>query len=86
MGIKDLPQFPYAVKRMQIEPFVLDVPPEAFGEYVVKGASATVHAYGHPVLLQQPGERLRTCFLFTGRPSREISCAKRLLPWNGRFE
>ena len=46
--IKALPQFPYAVKRMQIEPFVLDVPPEAFGEYIVKGASATVHAYGHP--------------------------------------
>ncbi len=33
------------VRRIQIKPFVLDVPPEMFGENVVKGTSAPIAVY-----------------------------------------
>ena len=42
--IKTLPQFLEAIARMQIEPFVFDVPPETFDEHVIKGAFTTIHA------------------------------------------
>lgn len=41
-----------ALKGMEIEPFVLDVSPEAFSEDVVERAPAPVHAYGHAVRLE----------------------------------
>jgi len=52
-------QLLYAVKGVQVQPFVLEVSPEALREDVVECTSSSIHAYGNALLLQQASEGLR---------------------------
>lgn len=43
---------------VQVDFFVFDTPPESFDEDIVQGPAAAIHADGHLMIFENPGERI----------------------------